>query len=139
MDNTCYEDDIFDDFDQDPNAVRSLPDGIISISMPDGQPSSRWSFPIFPSLLPQYTEKVEVPSDMTLLERMLSAFTMYGELKNATLDSQYERVFGRLQMEWTYIGGLVRLMATYYSIDLLIHTLAARGYGGVSSLYPHPS
>jgi len=112
MDNNSYycEDDTYGDFEQDPSAIRSPPEAVISIFS---------SFPIFPSLLPQYTEKIEVPSDMTLLERVLSTFTMYGELKNATLDSQYERVFGRLQMEWTYIGGLVRLMSTSSSLPNL--------------------
>ena len=125
MDNNSYcgEDDTLCDFDQDPSAIRSLPEGVISISVSGRPPSSQWSFPIFPSFLPQYTEKVAVPSDMTLMERVLSTFTTYGELKNATLDSQYERVFGRLQMEWTYIGGLVSLMPTHNSLSLLlIHT-----------------
>jgi len=59
------------------------------------------------SLLPRYTEKVEVPPRLTRLERILSSFTMYSELKEANMDSHFERVFVRLQLEWTYMGGLV--------------------------------
>ena len=59
------------------------------------------------SLLPRYTEKVEVPPSLSRLERILASFTMYSHLKEANMDSHFEQVFARLQMEWTYIGGLV--------------------------------
>ena len=62
---------------------------------------------LFPSLLPSYTEKIEVDSPPSFVERVLSSFTMYQELKEATLDSQFEAVFHRLQQEWTFVGGLV--------------------------------
>lgn len=62
-------------------------------------------------MLPQYTEKPErttdISPDLSRAEILLSAFTMYSELKDACLDSQFERIFMRLQTEWTYIGGLV--------------------------------
>lgn len=60
------------------------------------------------SLLPVYTEKVEIPPPLTRLERVLASFTMYSELKEANMDSHFEKVFVRLQQEWTYVGGLVR-------------------------------
>ena len=41
---------------------------------------------LFPSLLPSYTEKIEVNSPPSIVERVLSSFTMYQELKEATLD-----------------------------------------------------
>ena len=44
---------------------------------------------------------------MNLAERALASFTVYKELKKARLDSQYERMFGRLQREWTYASSLV--------------------------------
>lgn len=60
------------------------------------------------SLLPRYTEKVVVPPELNRLERVLAAFTVYAELKTAQRESQFEDVFRRLQIEWTYVGGLVR-------------------------------
>jgi hypothetical protein len=59
------------------------------------------------SVLPTYTETIEVKPPTWCGERLFSLFTTYNELKHATLDSQYESVFVRLQMEWTYVGGLV--------------------------------
>ncbi|EDR07297.1 uncharacterized protein LACBIDRAFT_328163 [Laccaria bicolor S238N-H82] len=38
---------------------------------------------------------------------------MYSELKEATMDSEFDKVFARLQMEWTYIGGLLVAIAVY--------------------------
>ena len=32
---------------------------------------------------------------------------MYGQLKAANIDSHFEQVFDRLQLEWTYMGWLV--------------------------------
>ena len=59
------------------------------------------------SLLPKYTETVKVSSPLTRSERILASFTVYRELKEANMDSHFERVFIRLQLEWTYMGGLV--------------------------------
>ena len=59
------------------------------------------------SLLPRYTEKVEVPPSLSRLERTLASFTTYKEMKEANMDSHFELVFARLQLEWTYMGGLV--------------------------------
>jgi hypothetical protein len=68
------------------------------------------------SLLPRYTEKVEVPPSLTRLERILASFTMYSQLKEANMDSHFEQVFLRLQLEWTYIGGLVCSILFYYYV-----------------------
>lgn len=64
------------------------------------------------SLLPVYTEKITVPpSYMNSAERALSSFTLYCELKEAQLESEYEPVFERLQREWQYVGGLLAALA----------------------------
>jgi hypothetical protein len=74
-------------------------------------PQSSWGW-IAASLLPKYTEKIVVldPRPLSLMERVLTSFTMYGELREATMDSEYEKVFARLQKEWTCIGGLVSVL-----------------------------
>lgn len=76
------------------------------------------------SLLPQYTEKVEVPDDMNFAERFLSSFTCYRELRDATVESDYGAVYVRLQMEWTYTGGLVGVF-----VILLPKRLKANWFG----------
>ncbi|KNZ71289.1 hypothetical protein J132_00070, partial [Termitomyces sp. J132] len=67
-----------------------------------------WIQSIWSSLLPQYTARVEKPKDMRLVDRVLASFTTYNDLKN----EHYDMVFARLQMEWTYVGGLVGLLLT---------------------------
>lgn len=59
------------------------------------------------SILPQHTEEIPVMTDFTFVHRALASFTVYRELSTATSEIQYENVFRRLQMEWTYVGGLV--------------------------------
>ncbi|KAJ8701733.1 hypothetical protein PTI98_000490 [Pleurotus ostreatus] len=93
----------------DPLAIKSEPVGTLRISVSD---SLSW---IAASMLPQYTEKPErttdISPDLSRAELLLSAFTMYSELKDACLDSQFEKIFTRLQTEWTYIGGLLVALA----------------------------
>jgi hypothetical protein len=93
---TCNDDNTFMDLDDSET---------ISLPTPYKQTSIQ-SWIAF-SLLPRYTEKVEVPPSLSRLERILASFTMYSQLKEASMDSHFEHVFVRLQMEWTYIGGLV--------------------------------
>ena len=89
------------------------------------------------SLLPRYTEKVEVPPSMSRLEKILASFTMYSHLKEANMDSHFEQVFVRLQMEWTYIGGLVcRSRFTSMFPDHGPLFITARSFSCVSTYYP---
>jgi len=48
---------------------------------------------------------------MNPAERVVSAFTLYSELKGAETDSDYEPIFERLQREWQYVGGLLAALA----------------------------
>ncbi|KAJ6521969.1 hypothetical protein DFH09DRAFT_1192127 [Mycena vulgaris] len=66
------------------------------------------------SLLPRYTERIEVPPDpgLNFFERVVSSFTMYSEMKRARCDDEFEVIFSRLKLEWTAgIGILVALAA----------------------------
>ncbi|PFH45778.1 hypothetical protein AMATHDRAFT_71094 [Amanita thiersii Skay4041] len=70
--------------------------------------AARW---FSPSLIPQYVQEIKVPPSMNRAERALASFTMYRELSEAVSESQYQAVFERLQMEWTYVGGLLVALA----------------------------
>lgn len=60
------------------------------------------------SVIPQYTQEINVPpSYINPAERAVSTFTLYGELKEAVMESEYQPIFERLQREWQYVGGLV--------------------------------
>jgi len=48
---------------------------------------------------------------MNFAEEMLASFTPYREMKEANGDSQFEKIFNRLQQEWTYVGGLLIALA----------------------------
>ncbi|KAK2459535.1 hypothetical protein APHAL10511_008441 [Amanita phalloides] len=63
------------------------------------------------SELPQYAvEEIKVQS-LNWAEQIVASFTVYCEMRDAVLDSHYEKVFNRLQQEWTYIGGLLVALA----------------------------
>ena len=88
------------------------------------------------SLLPRYTEKVEVTPSLSRLERILASFTMYSQLKEANMDSHFERVFLRLQLEWTYMGGLVCQFPFCSSSPIMVLSLfTARSFSCVSTYY----
>ncbi|KAG6836570.1 hypothetical protein H0H93_006674 [Arthromyces matolae] len=72
---------------------------------------TEWIQTIWPSVLPQYTERIEISQDLSFAERLLASFTTYSELRAARTDSEYEKVFVRLQTEWTYMGGLLVALA----------------------------
>ena len=89
---------------------------LISKPSPGGGGPLAW---IAASLLPVYTEKVPIPSDMNAAERAVCSFTFYNDLRQATHESHYEKVFERMQKEWTYIGGLVSLSSTCPGLSLI--------------------
>ncbi|KAJ7267555.1 hypothetical protein B0H12DRAFT_1097630 [Mycena haematopus] len=65
------------------------------------------------SLLPQYTERIEVPSEpgLNFFERAIGSFTVYNEMKRASCHDDFDRVFTRLQVEWTYTAGILVALA----------------------------
>ncbi|KAJ7693397.1 hypothetical protein B0H17DRAFT_932950, partial [Mycena rosella] len=75
------------------------------------------------SLLPQYTERIEVPPDQDLnfFERAISSFTIYNEMKHARCDDDFERIFTRLQLEWTYTAGILVALA---AVDTAVFSIS---------------
>ncbi|KAF9460603.1 hypothetical protein BDZ94DRAFT_1299794 [Collybia nuda] len=93
--------------------------------------------------LPAYTERVQVedPDALSLPERILATFTLYAALRAARVDSEFEAVFARLQMEWGYVGGLLVALAAVNTAVLSISSDAlftvhayARGAVAASSV-----
>ncbi|KAJ7223184.1 hypothetical protein GGX14DRAFT_657594 [Mycena pura] len=76
------------------------------------------------SLLPQYTEQIEVPPDpsFNFFERAISTFTIYSEMRRAQCDDEYERIFTRLQLEWTYTTGILVALA---AVDTAVFSVSA--------------
>ncbi|KAF9548083.1 hypothetical protein CPC08DRAFT_823567 [Agrocybe pediades] len=71
--------------------------------------------------LPLYTEKIVVPPNLTKPEKVICSFTMYSELASACCDDDFARVFGRLQHEWTFIGGLLVALA---AVDTAVFSIS---------------
>lgn len=70
---------------------------------------------------------MEGPPSLTRLETILVSFTMYRELKEASMDSHFEQVFARLKQEWTYVGAQVcqfHFISTFSDHGPLLQLLA---------------
>lgn len=74
--------------------------------------------------VPPYTERVEVfePTDFRTRwwESALAAFTAYMELRDARMDSEFEAIFHRIRMEWTFVGTLLAGLAAVNTAVLSI-------------------
>ncbi|KAJ7091873.1 hypothetical protein B0H15DRAFT_883232 [Mycena belliarum] len=80
---------------------------------------------IFPSVLPQYTERIYPPEfELNLLERAISTFTVYKELKRAQCrqcDDEFKEIYFRLQQEWTYAAGILVALA---AVDAAVFSMS---------------
>lgn len=61
------------------------------------------------SILPRYVDQVSIASTMSVAESTLSCITSYRELRDASLDTDFEKIRSSLQFEWCFVGGIVRL------------------------------
>lgn len=59
------------------------------------------------SLLPRYADQASIESTMSVAETTVSRFSIYQELKDASLDEDYARVLTEMNKEWSYVGGCV--------------------------------
>ncbi|KAH7889056.1 hypothetical protein F5I97DRAFT_1935422 [Phlebopus sp. FC_14] len=56
------------------------------------------------SMLPSYTEAIAVEQHTSTLDHFVDSFSPYRQLREARVDSDYERVLVKLQAEWTTVG-----------------------------------
>ncbi|PPR06114.1 hypothetical protein CVT24_004214 [Panaeolus cyanescens] len=121
----CFEDNSTCVDDDEPEEELSIEGGLIIkrgdvISWKQGEDGQLIA--VSSEILPMYTERLTVTPEMSRIELALAAFTMYRELRMAVMDSQFEKVFGRLQMEWTYIGGLLVALA---AVDTAVFSISS--------------
>ncbi|KAH9914722.1 hypothetical protein B0H21DRAFT_828294 [Amylocystis lapponica] len=62
-------------------------------------------------MLPRYADQSGVDDSLSLPERFVDVFAPYHELRRATLDSDYEKILGRLLTEWYVVGGSLLALA----------------------------
>lgn len=60
------------------------------------------------SILPAYTETISINSQVSTIDSIVDSFSPYRELRDARVDSEYERVLTELCAEWRFVGGSVR-------------------------------
>lgn len=60
------------------------------------------------SILPTYTETISIDSEISTVDSIVDSFSPYRELREARVDSDYERVLTQLCAEWRFVGGSVR-------------------------------
>ncbi|KAG9309315.1 hypothetical protein JVU11DRAFT_10803 [Chiua virens] len=63
------------------------------------------------SILPAYTETISVTTQVSTVDSIVDSFTPYRELREAQLDSEYERVLTELCAEWRFVGGSLVALA----------------------------
>ncbi|KAF9053434.1 hypothetical protein BJ165DRAFT_1447499 [Panaeolus papilionaceus] len=121
----CFEDNSTCVDEDDENEGLSIEGGLVIkrgdvISWRQGEDGQMIA--VSAEILPMYTERLTTPPEMSIVEACLATFTMYRELKTAIMDSQFDKVFVRLQMEWTYIGGLLVALA---AVDTAVFSISS--------------
>ncbi|KAF9022323.1 hypothetical protein BDZ89DRAFT_1070715 [Hymenopellis radicata] len=74
-----------------------------------------------PAVLPQYSERDPASTSMGIMQRFISTFTLYDELRRVSLEDQYEPIFRRQLSEWTYVGGCLIALA---SVDAAVFAIS---------------
>ena len=59
------------------------------------------------SLLPRYIDQISIDSTMSVADSIVSCFSIYMELRDASLDEDFEKVKVAMMTEWTYVGACV--------------------------------
>ncbi|KAF8444996.1 hypothetical protein L210DRAFT_3531682 [Boletus edulis BED1] len=63
------------------------------------------------SILPTYTETIAVDSPISSVDSIVDSFSPYRALREAQVDSDYERVLTELGAEWRFVGGSLVALA----------------------------
>ncbi|KAL1730760.1 hypothetical protein EV714DRAFT_283855 [Schizophyllum commune] len=100
--------------DEQPGAVVLLPPGLLSAAV-------EWMAASAVAILPQYTEKIEVPAAArpSSPERILIACTVYRDLRDPTL-CDFDQVHQRLRHEWFM---MITILAAIAGVDAAIFAI----------------
>lgn len=83
------------------------------------------------SMLPTYTEAIIVDSRASTIDSIVDAFSPYRELREARVDSDYERVLNKLCSEWRFVGGSVSMLSDISGGFCSVGSGIARSFGWV--------
>jgi len=65
------------------------------------------------SLLPRYADQISVDSTMSIAESTVSRFSIYRELRDASLDEDFQKILKTMMTEWTFVGACVSGIVVY--------------------------
>jgi len=113
LDEECSIEDDFDFVEEDRLLEKPLDldcaDGAIKVPY---IPIGSW---LVASLLSRYVDQVSVESTMSVAKSTVSRFSIYRELRDASLDEDFEKVLAEM-MEWTYVGACVSMWDTVMDV-----------------------
>ncbi|KAJ7733612.1 hypothetical protein B0H14DRAFT_2996387 [Mycena olivaceomarginata] len=69
--------------------------------------------------------------DPIFFERVISSFTVYSEMKHARCHDDFDRIFTRLQLEWTYTAGILVALA---AVDTAVFSISPDSIFAVNPL-----
>lgn len=77
------------------------------------------------SILPRFSDQASANSTLSVAESTLSQFSYYRQLRDGSLDEDYERVLKALFSEWIWAGGFVSIRSTVilYRLLMLVTTV----------------
>jgi hypothetical protein len=113
MDEECSIEDDFDNYCIDEEDTLLEPadldcaDGVIEIPP---RSIGQW---LVTSLLPSHVDQISVESTMSVAESTVSRFSIYRELRDASLDEDFEKVLKTMMTEWTFVGACVSEVVMY--------------------------
>ncbi|KAJ7713459.1 hypothetical protein B0H14DRAFT_2644810 [Mycena olivaceomarginata] len=137
--NSDEEPDSFSETDDEDDDSKALLDDPSFINDEDEEPPAPIKISFNPmewiagSVLPQYTERIEVPPEPgpNFFERVISSFTVYSEMKHARCHDDFDRIFTRLQLEWTYTAGILVALA---AVDTAVFSISPDSIFAVNPL-----
>ncbi|KAJ7873806.1 hypothetical protein B0H14DRAFT_3557003 [Mycena olivaceomarginata] len=137
--NSDEEPDSFSETDDEDDDSKPLLDGPSFINDEDEEPPAPIKISFNPmewiagSVLPQYTERIEVPPEPgpNFFERVISSVTVYSEMKHARCHDDFDRIFTRLQLEWTYTAGILVALA---AVDTAVFSISPDSIFAVNPL-----
>jgi len=122
---------IEDDFDTFPYSEdHTLLDHSTELDCADNVSSVSMGSWLVASLLPRYADQTSMESTMSVAESTVSRFSIYRELRDASLDENFEKVLAAMMTEWTYVGACLIALA---GLDATIFSTTSGGSSGPQS------
>ncbi|EGO00349.1 hypothetical protein SERLA73DRAFT_73063 [Serpula lacrymans var. lacrymans S7.3] len=116
----CFDDEETGESSTDMQKVRQTPTKDVAIIS--------W---IAASILPTYSEQMAPDPSVSVMECFVDRFSPYWDLRNARVDSDFEKVLSKLQAEWSFVGASLVALA---GLDAAVFGFSSGSLFSVDSL-----